>query len=134
VESGIARRRLGEASVGRLATVGAGGRPHVVPCCFVLRGDVVYTAVDAKPKSGRTLRRIENLEANAAFALIVDHYEDDWSRLWWVRVDGSGRIVSDDDEEAEAVRLLTGKYPQYRDVAILGPVLALDIRSWTSWP
>jgi PPOX class probable F420-dependent enzyme len=134
VEPGTARRRLGEASVGRLATVSPGARPHIVPCCFVLRGDVVYTAVDGKPKSGRSLRRVQNLGANAAFALLVDHYDDDWSSLWWVRVDGSGRIVGDDAEAGEAARLLAGKYRQYRDVAIPGPVLALDIGSWTSWP
>ena len=118
MESSTARRRFGEASVGRLVTVTSDGRPHVVPCCFVLRGDVIYTAVDGKPKSGRTLRRIENLEANAAFALLVDHYDDNWSQLWWVRADGSGRIVSDDGEGSEAVRLLAGKYPQYGEVAI----------------
>ncbi len=134
MEPGTARRRLGEASIGRLATVSAGARPHIVPCCFVLRGDVVYTAVDGKPKSGRSLRRVANLGANAAFALLVDHYDDNWSSLWWVRVDGSGRIVADDGEAGEAVRLLAGKYRQYRDVAIPGPVLALDIGSWTSWP
>ena len=134
MELDTARRRFGEAGVGRLATVTAQGRPHVVPCCFTLRGDVVYSAVDGKPKSGRPLRRLANLEANGVFALLVDHYADDWSTLWWVRVDGHGRVVGDEAEHKEAVRLLTDKYPQYRDVPIPGPVVALDIDSWTSWP
>ncbi len=134
MELDTARRRFGEAGVGRLATVTALGRPHVVPCCFTLQGDVVYSAVDGKPKSGRPLRRLANLEANGVFALLVDHYADDWSTLWWVRVDGRGRVVGDKAEHKEAVRLLTGKYPQYHDVPIPGPVFALDIDSWTSWP
>ena len=129
-----ARRRLGGAGVGRLATVTAQGRPHVVPCCFALTRNVAYSAVDGKPKSGRPLRRVANLEANRVFSLLVDHYADDWSSLWWVRVDGHGRIVGDESERTLAVGLLTDKYPQYLDVPVPGPVVALEIDSWTSWP
>ena len=129
-----AKNRVGEASVGRLATVTADQRPHLVPCCFVLDGDVIYSAVDAKPKSGRALRRVLNLEAHSAVAILVDRYDDDWSLLWWVRVDGQGRIVGDRDEHARALDLLVAKYPQYQDVQITGPVIALDIEAWTAWP
>jgi len=82
------RQRVEEARVGRLATVGPGAQPHLVPCCFVLSGDVLYSAVDAKPKTSLRLQRIRNLMANPSAALLIDHYQDDWSQLWWVRVDG----------------------------------------------
>ena len=96
------RRRVGAARVARLATVTVDGRPHIVPCCFALRRapvtggsrEVVYSAVDAKPKSTTALRRLDNLRANPHAALLVDHYSDDWSTLWWVRVDGEGRACS----------------------------------------
>jgi len=129
-----AKQRVGDARVGRLATVTPEGRPHIVPCCFVLRGDMIYSAVDGKPKSRLSLRRIENLEANDAFALLVDLYDGEWSALWWVRIDGHGRVVRDEGERVEALHLLTRKYPQYHAVPIPGPVIALEIETWTSWP
>ena len=87
------RDRVASARVGRLATVSPGGAPHIVPCCFALVDDVVYSAVDAKPKSTLALRRLDNLRVNPSTALLVDHYAEDWSTLWWVRVDGRGRVV-----------------------------------------
>src|SRR5947209_988633 len=88
VDHATMRQRMREARVGRLATVTGEGRPHVVPCCFVLAGDaaVVYSAVDGKPKSTLQLRRLANIRANPYASLLVDHYADDWSALWWVRV------------------------------------------------
>jgi PPOX class probable F420-dependent enzyme len=134
VDPETARRRLDEATVGRLATVTRQGRPHVVPCCFALQGETIYSGVDAKPKSTLALRRLDNLWVNPAATLLVDHYEDDWSALWWVRVDGRGRIVADAAERRQARMLLKGKYPQYREVAIPGEVIALDVERITSWP
>ena len=127
-------QRLRTAKVARLATVTPRDRPHIVPCCFALESQVIYSGVDGKPKSGRALQRVANLRSRSFFTLIVDHYDENWSELWWVRVDGRGRIVDDDHERDKAVRLLTEKYPQYRDVPIPGPVLALDIEAVTSWP
>jgi PPOX class probable F420-dependent enzyme len=127
------RARLADAPVGHLATVTAGGEPHVVPCCFAVRGDTVYTAVDAKPKSTRALRRLSNVEVNPVASLVVDRYDDDWTQLWWVRVDGAARIVGGDDEKADAVSLLRAKYEQYGMVAIDGPVIAIDVTRWRSW-
>ena len=113
----------------------ADGNPHVVPCCFVLDGDTVYSAVDAKPKSTARLQRIRNLETNPAAALVVDHYDDeDWSALWWVRVDGTARVLDAGVEFESALDLLTRKYHQYRETRPLGPVIALDVRRWTGWP
>ena len=129
-----ARQRVEDARLGRLGTITSDGRPHLVPCCFALVGEVVYTAVDAKPKSTVMLRRIRNIEAHPATCLLVDHYEEDWSALWWVRLDGRGRIVDSPAEAAEAKEALRAKYDQYRQLAIPGPVIAIDVATWTSWP
>jgi len=132
------RRRVEEARVGRLATVTPDALPHVVPCCFVssfdATGTVVYSAVDAKPKSSLALRRIDNLRANPAAALLVDHYADDWSTLWWVRVDGTARILESGTERDDALALLVDKYEQYRKEPPPGPVIALDVTAWRAWP
>ena len=134
MDVGEARRRLAAARVGHLATVTVANRAHVVPCCFVLLADTVYSPVDAKPKSTLALRRLENIESNGAASLLVDHYEEDWDTLWWVRVDGTGRTVEEAVERDEAIDLLRAKYEQYRAVSIPGPVLAIDIEHWRTWP
>ena len=121
------------ARVARLATVGRDGRPHVVPICFVLDGETLYTAVDEKPKRTRRLKRLENIEANPHVEVLIDHYEDDWSKLWWVRLRGTARIV----EDPRAVDLLVAKYPQYAERRPEGPVIAVDVEErseWTSSP
>ena len=127
-----ARRRFAAAPVARLATVSGESRPHLVPVVFALDGDVLYTAVDAKPKSTSALRRLDNIAANPAVAVIVDHYEDDWSRLWWARADGVARIA-DGGEAASALRMLTERYPQYVAQPPPGPVIAIDIARWSGW-
>ena len=129
-----ARRRFAQAPVGRLATAAADGRPHAVPIVFVLVGDTVYTAVDSKPKRTTSLRRLENITANPRAAVLVDHYDDDWSALWWVRADGRGRILdAAHDESRDAIARLTTKYRQYREQPPGGPVLAIDVDRWSSW-
>ncbi len=132
------RRRVRDARVGRLATVTADGEPHVVPCCFVLAGagnrDVLYSAVDAKPKSTLALRRLANIRANPYASLLVDYYDDDWSALWWVRVDGAARAITEGAERDQAIRELTMKYAQYVHTPPPGPVVAIDVRSWRAWP
>jgi PPOX class probable F420-dependent enzyme len=125
---------MAEAAIGRLATVTRDDRPHVVPCCFALSGDVVYSAVDHKPKSTRQLRRLTNLRDNPRAALLVDHYDDDWSSLWWIRADGSARILEEGSEIDRAIALLGAKYHQYRERPPRGPVIALDIGAWRGWP
>ena len=130
------RRRVHDARVARLATVTPAGRPHVVPCCFVLGddGDVVYSAVDGKPKSTLELRRLANIRANPHASLLVDHYADDWSALWWVRVDGSARVIADGPERDDAIATLTSKYDQYVRSPPAGAVVAIDISGWRAWP
>jgi PPOX class probable F420-dependent enzyme len=127
------RRLVAQARVGRLGTVGTDGQPHLVPVCFVLLGDTAYSAVDHKPKRSARLRRLANIEATGHACLLVDHYAEDWSRLYWVRLDGRGRVVADPAEATRAVAALVGKYPQYAGHAPTGPVLALDVTRWAGW-
>ena len=127
------RRLVSTAPVGRLATVRRDGRPHVVPICFVVTNDVVYSAVDNKPKRQRHLQRISNVAATGTASLLIDEYDDDWSRLWWVRLDGRARLVDNTVEAERAIRLLCNKYPQYRDQPPSGPVLAVDVERWVGW-
>jgi PPOX class probable F420-dependent enzyme len=127
------RHRAEFAPVARLATVDAEGRPHLVPCCFALDGDVAYSVVDHKPKRSTALRRLDNIRASPAVCLLVDHYEDDWTRLWWVRLDGTARIVEDGPEHASAIALLCAKYPQYRATPPSGAVVAIDVTACRSW-
>ena len=128
------RQRVTAARVGRLATVTSDHRPHVVPCCFALDGDTVYSAVDAKPKSTLALQRLANMRSNPAVSLLVDRYEDDWSALWWVRVDGWGREVATPAEREAALDLLARKYAQYAETTPPGPVVAIDVTGWRAWP
>ncbi len=116
--------------MGRLATVTADGEPHLVPVCFALAGGRIVTAVDAKPKATRALRRLDNVRATGRASLLVDHYEEDWARLWWVRVDGPAAVVEPD---GDAMAALAAKYEQYRAQAPAGPVIALQPERWRSW-
>jgi len=126
--------RLTTARVARLATIDPDGRPHLVPIVFALDGDTLYSAVDAKPKRSRTLRRIENARARPDVTVLVDHYDDDWSRLWWIRLRGRARVLDDGREAARALGLLCEKYPQYRDEPPGTPVLAVDVTEVRYWP
>ena len=127
------RERVAGAAVGRLATVTTDGRPHVVPCCFSVVDDTIVTAVDAKPKSTLALRRLDNVRANPAASLLVDHYDDDWTQLWWVRVDGRARVVDAGDERDAALAALAAKYRQYREAPPPGAVLVLEELEWREW-
>src|SRR5690242_12438701 len=92
-----ARERFAAARVARLATADAGGRPHLVPIVFAVAGDEVFSAVDAKPKRTANLKRLANVRANPHVALLADHYDDDWSELWWARADGRARVLERDE-------------------------------------
>jgi PPOX class probable F420-dependent enzyme len=127
------RRRVEAASVARLATIDPLGRPHLVPICFALVGETIYTAVDRKPKRSQRLQRLANVRANPQVAVLVDHYEEDWSRLWWVRLRGRARVLEDGEELERALALLVAKYVQYRAEPPPGPVLAIDLDEWRGW-
>jgi len=128
------RRRVADARVGRLATVTASGLPHIVPCCFVLDGDTVFSAVDHKPKSTFELVRLDNLRSTEVASLLVDHYEEDWATLWWVRIDGRGRVAEAGEERERALGLLAAKYEQYRARIPAGPVVVIEVTTWRAWP
>ncbi len=135
MDAAEARARFATARIARLATVGEDGRPHLVVLCFAVEHDTVFTAVDAKPKRTTRLRRLANIAANPAVALLVDHYDDaDWARLWWARADGDARVLGDDDGRAALGReLLAARYPQYRETPPGGPVIAVDVARWSGW-
>jgi PPOX class probable F420-dependent enzyme len=133
VDQADLRRRVSSARVARLGTVGADGRPHLVPFCFVLDGDDVLSAVDAKPKSTTKLRRLRNVRANPRVSVLVDHYEEDWDRLWWVRLDGRAEVFEAGPQAERAVRLLSDKYEQYRSAPPAGPVLSIHVEHWAGW-
>ena len=127
------RERVASAPVAQLATAGADGVPHLVPVVFAVNNDVIYTAVDAKRKSTKRLRRMVNIEANPAVSLIVDHYDDDWSQLWWVRADGTAQIHYSGDEMAAGYFALRRKYVQYQRIALDGPVITVNVQRWSGW-
>lgn len=127
------RRRAEAAPIARLATVDPAGRPRVVPCCFALDGDVAYSAVDHKPKRTTRLARLDDIRGNPSVCLVVDHYEDDWSKLWWVRLDGSARVVEDGPDRQRGVDLLVAKYRQYQERAPAGPVIVIAVEHRRSW-
>ncbi|GAA1576501.1 TIGR03668 family PPOX class F420-dependent oxidoreductase [Dactylosporangium maewongense] len=125
------RQHFGAARVARLATVAPDGSPHAVPIVFALEGDTVYHGVDAKPKRHTALQRLANLAAEPRAAVLADHYEEDWSALWWVRADGIAREVDPAGEEGRrALGRLVARYPQYR---IRGLMIAIDVARWTGW-
>ena len=121
------QQRLAAARVARLATVTPDGAPHLVPIVFALVGDVVCTAVDAKPKRHRALQRLVNIAHEPRVSVLADHYDEDWSTLWWVRADGVA-TVTDEPEPA-----LVAKYPQYAATPPPGPFLRIAVRRWTAW-
>jgi PPOX class probable F420-dependent enzyme len=132
-ENSVLRGRVQTASVARLATIDPDGRPHIVPIVFALDGETLYSAVDAKRKRSRRLRRIENARERPDVTVLIDHYEDAWDQLWWVRLRGRARVLDAGDEAEHALRLLAAKYEQYRREPPGRPVLAIDVLEWRGW-
>jgi PPOX class probable F420-dependent enzyme len=127
------RRRVIDARVARLATVRPDGHPHVVPITFALHADTIVTAIDHKPKTTDNLQRLRNIEAHPVVSIVIDQYDDDWSRLWWVRADGTARIVGQGPARDQAISWLAGKYAPYRGRPPQGPVVVIDVDTWRSW-
>jgi PPOX class probable F420-dependent enzyme len=125
--------RLTSAQVARLATTDPDGRPHLVPIVFALEGDTLYTAVDRKPKRSQKLRRVENARARPDVTVLVDHYDEDWALLWWIRLRGRARVLDAGEERNRALGLLVAKYAQYRVEPPDGPVLAVDVTDVRGW-
>lgn len=125
-----ARRRFASARVARLATLGPNGAPHLVPLTFALEGDRIFSAVDDKPKRTRRLARLANITGDERVCLLADGWDEDWSKLWWVRVDGTAHIL---DKDPEAIRLLRARYSQYSQTPPPGPIIVVDVKRWTGW-
>ena len=109
---------LETARVGRLATADSTGRPLVVPVCYALADQRIYSAVDAKPKRTRELRRLRNIAENPLVSLVVDEYDEDWTRLRYVIVEGRADVLTGGEEFSRAIDRLVAKYPQYRTLAL----------------
>ena len=127
---------MSETPVGHLATADANGRPHVIPVCFVYNGQYIYSVLDAKPKRGSLtgLRRVRNILANPRVSLVIDHYDEDWTRLWYLLVQGRADLVEDGPEPPAAIARLRDKYPQYREMPLDGnPVIRITPERVTGW-
>ncbi|GAA3443299.1 TIGR03668 family PPOX class F420-dependent oxidoreductase [Planomonospora venezuelensis] len=128
-----ARQRFASARVARLGTADRDGIPHLVPVTFAVDADVIVFAIDHKPKSTMNLRRLRNIVENDQVCLLTDHYDDDWSQLWWARADGRAAITNDPDIRARALTQLSARYGQYRDRPPEGPVVSVTVESWSGW-
>jgi PPOX class probable F420-dependent enzyme len=133
VDKSVMRRNADQARVARVATVDGRGQVHLVPVTFALSGDVWYPPTDA---GERLAKRLRNLTGDPRVSILIDVYDEDWSKVWWVRLHGSGRVVPDSPERDHAWRLLRAKYPQFTDTPSdegAGPVMAVDINHWVGW-
>jgi len=120
--------------VAHLATADANGRPHVVPVCFAYLNRRIYIAIDEKPKRSLRLKRLRNIEENPRVALVLDRYDEDWSRLAWVLVQGTAAVLDRGPEHGRAVAALREKYPQYLEMALEGrPVISVTAERVSSW-
>jgi PPOX class probable F420-dependent enzyme len=134
VDPGEARELFASARVARLASCDAEGQPHLVPITFAVEGDTILTAVDHKPKRTTHLRRLANIAANPRVSVLADRYEDDWSRLWWARADGTARVLEPGaPAHAEAVAGLAARYEQYRERPPEGPAIEISVSRWSGW-
>ena len=128
--------RLSHVPVGHLATADASGRPHVIPVCFAYDGEYLYSVLDAKPKRGALtgLRRVRNILENPQVSLVIDHYDEDWSKLWYLLVHGRAELIEGGPATAQAIALLRSKYPQYRRMALAdNPVIRITPERATGW-
>lgn len=137
LSEGAIRDRLDRWPVARLATIGPDARPHQVPIVFARVGDELWSPVDGKPKSGHELARVKNVRERPDVSLLLDEYAPDWSRLWWIRIDATARVVGADAPGfANAIAALRAKYPQYTDVSVTvepPTLLAFQPRRIRSW-
>ena len=134
-------RLLASARTGHLATADQAGAPHVIPVCFALggdlvQGDVIYSVLDQKPKrtSLTRLRRVRNILANPQVALVVDHYEEAWDRLWYILIRGRAELLLEGEERVRAIALLRQKYDQYQAMDIeANPVIKIVTAGTVAW-
>jgi len=133
-------RFLAHSRVAHLATADASAVPHVVPhvvpVCFAVHESTLYITIDDKPKrvAGPALKRVRNILANPAVAVVVDRYDEDWTRLGWVMLHGRAEILTRGAEHDDAQALLRTRYPQLAAMQLAPhPVIAVRIARVTSW-
>jgi PPOX class probable F420-dependent enzyme len=127
------RGRIERERVVRVATIDECGRAHLVPVVFVVDGDIFYSPTDEGP---RLSKRLRNLDYDQRVTILADFYDEDWPKVWWVRMRGTGRVVGESPERTHAIGLLERKYPQFAGTPSAeagGPVLAVDIKDWSGW-
>jgi PPOX class probable F420-dependent enzyme len=134
LDPAAARERFVGSRVLRLATVGSGGQPHLVPCTFAVddAGRIVV-GIDNKPKASVNVRRLVNIAENPRVSLLADRYSDDWEQLWWARADGLATIERAGAEHAAHWQLLRARYPQYEGQVLTGPVIVIQVTAWSGW-
>jgi PPOX class probable F420-dependent enzyme len=128
-----ARARFVGVPVVRLATADNVGQPHIVVTTFAVAENMIFSAVDGKPKWTRELKRLRNIRVNPRVSVLADHYEDDWIQLWWARADGTAAVLETENDITEPIRLLSEKYGQYRQQRPEGPVIAVAVDRWIGW-
>jgi len=129
---------IASARIGHLATVSGAGEPHNIPLCFWFDGLRFYFVIDEKPKrkSGTGIKRMRNIAENSRVALVIDHYDEDWSRLAYVLIQGDARIVEDDAEYALAIQHLRHKYAQYHTMDLTqkkNPAIRIEPQRVHAW-
>jgi PPOX class probable F420-dependent enzyme len=127
------RERFAAAAVAHLATADSEGKPHIVPIVLALDCDTIYFAIDRKPKRSPDLKRLRNIAMNPAVAVLVDHYEEDWNALWWVRADGIAHVVDPGSGTDHAMQLLAQRHARYRTEPPPGPAIAIAVHRWSAW-
>jgi PPOX class probable F420-dependent enzyme len=133
MDESVMRSKVAEARVARVGTLDESGSIHLVPVVYVVDGDTWYSPSDAGP---RPVKRLRNVLANPQTSILIDEYDEAWSRVWWVRLRGRGRMIESGAEGERARRLLGAKYPQFADAtadSLAGPVMAVEIKQWTGW-
>jgi PPOX class probable F420-dependent enzyme len=133
LETVQAQQRFSAARVAVLGTVSRSGDPHLVPVTFALAAGAVVFAIDHKPKTTTELRRLQNIEGNPRVSFLAHEYDDEWSRLWWVRVDATAEILTAGEQYQNALDTLLRKYSQYRSVPPTGVVVSARIAKLVGW-
>lgn len=128
-----ARDRFADCPVAVLGTVDEAGMAHLVPVTYVVSGDRVFITIDDKPKRTQDLKRLRNIAANPRVCLLAQHYQDEWSGLWWARADGTARVIDPGDMPFGVLGGLVGRYSWYRAHPPNGPVIEVTVETWSGW-
>jgi PPOX class probable F420-dependent enzyme len=131
-----ALRLVRSARVAHFATADANGQPHVIPICFVFDGKEFFSPIDEKPKrtTPQRLKRLKNIRENPQVSLVIDRYDEDWTKLAYILVMGTARILTSGQRHRKAVTLLRRKYRQYRSMAIHNrPMIAIRPKRVITW-